>query len=348
MFDGPVFVVGSGRSGTTLLYHMLLSAGGFVIYRTEVQIFETLAPAYGGFRSRRMREAFLRDWFASEHFQRSGLPAEEIGPRFLEECRSAGDFQRMLLSSMARMQGAIRWADCTPMNLLLMPEIRRSFPDARFLHIHRDGRDVALSLSRLRWIQPMPWDRDDWTIPAAVHWEWVLEKGRRLGKKMGKAYMEVRYEDLVTEPRSTLRTIQDFIDHDLDYDRIQSVALGSVSRPNTAFDPGKDGAGPIGRWKSGYDRAALGRVEAMIAKGLEAFDYPVSTAEATQRRSWSQAASRRLYRISFSTRKFLKMRTPLGRWSSPNLPPAEPDADLEDKTLRPGRHLDFIREIVRG
>ena len=40
----PVFVVGSARSGNTLLYHTLLSAGGFAIYRGEPAVFDLLAP----------------------------------------------------------------------------------------------------------------------------------------------------------------------------------------------------------------------------------------------------------------------------------------------------------------
>ena len=44
----PVFVLGCPRSGTTLLYHMLLSAGNFAVYRAESQVFNLLEPRFGG------------------------------------------------------------------------------------------------------------------------------------------------------------------------------------------------------------------------------------------------------------------------------------------------------------
>src|SRR5438445_5502651 len=49
----PVFVLGCGRSGTTLLYHMLLSSGNFAIYRTESNVINLLEPRFGDLRDRK-------------------------------------------------------------------------------------------------------------------------------------------------------------------------------------------------------------------------------------------------------------------------------------------------------
>src|SRR5215467_9454277 len=45
--EAPVFVLGCGRSGTTLLYHMILSAGDFAVYRTESNAINLLEPRFG-------------------------------------------------------------------------------------------------------------------------------------------------------------------------------------------------------------------------------------------------------------------------------------------------------------
>ena len=55
----PVFVLGSVRSGTTLLYHMLLSSGNFVVYRTESNVFNLLEPRFGDLSAKRNRR---RNW----------------------------------------------------------------------------------------------------------------------------------------------------------------------------------------------------------------------------------------------------------------------------------------------
>src|SRR5262249_5488312 len=120
----PVFVLGCPRSGTTVLYHMLLSAGNFAIYRAESNVFSILQPRFGSLRSERNRRELLRYWLNSKLFKVSGLDAETIRERILRECNGAGDFLRTLMEEVARVQGVGRWADCTPDHLLYIRQIK--------------------------------------------------------------------------------------------------------------------------------------------------------------------------------------------------------------------------------
>src|SRR5437868_10893219 len=110
----PVFVLGSPRSGTTLLYHMLLSAGNFAVYRTESNVFNLLLPRFGDLSVRRNREALMTVWLRSKLFERSGLNATDIESKVVAECTNGGDFLRSVLGEMCRKQGVERWADSTP------------------------------------------------------------------------------------------------------------------------------------------------------------------------------------------------------------------------------------------
>src|SRR5678809_1023298 len=74
----PVFVIGSPRSGTTLLYHMLLSAGGFAYYRNETHVFNSLAPRCGDLTRQANRDTLLDIWLPSQMHARSGLTAEDV------------------------------------------------------------------------------------------------------------------------------------------------------------------------------------------------------------------------------------------------------------------------------
>jgi hypothetical protein len=78
-------------------------------------------------------------------------------------------------------------------------------PEARFIHIIRDGRDVALSL-RQTWFSPGP----DMATLAADWCEWVTAI-RAEGAGV-RHYREVRYEDLVNDPEGVLRTIAAHVD----------------------------------------------------------------------------------------------------------------------------------------
>src|SRR5450631_96960 len=72
----PVFVLGCGRSGTTLLYHMLLSAGNFAVYRVESNAINLLEPRFGDLSVARNKRRLLQAWYNSRLFTLSGLDKE--------------------------------------------------------------------------------------------------------------------------------------------------------------------------------------------------------------------------------------------------------------------------------
>ena len=74
--EAPVFVLGCGRSGTTLLYHMILSAGDFVVYRTESNAMNLLEPRFGDLSVSRNKEKLMDAWLNSKLFWVSGLDGD--------------------------------------------------------------------------------------------------------------------------------------------------------------------------------------------------------------------------------------------------------------------------------
>jgi hypothetical protein len=308
----PVFVLGCPRSGTTVLYHMLLSAGGFAVYRAESNVFNILAPRFRGMRSAEDRNELLELWLRSKLFRVSGLDAGEISAKIMAECRGGGDFLRIVMQEIARKQGVGRWADCTPEHLLYMEEIKRQIPDALFIHIIRDGRDVALSYVKQGWSYPLPWDRQEALGVAGLYWEWIVRKGRERGKRLGASYHEVRFEELIANPQETLSRIGVFIDHDLDYDRIQHNGIGSVSDPNSSFAGESEGTfNPIARWKKKMSPQQIATFEGLVGGFLGELGYsPFS--EAKPRTSLRAARLRATYLPMFEAKHRMKA-TALGR-----------------------------------
>jgi hypothetical protein len=313
--QAPVFVLGCGRSGTKLLYHTLLSAGGFAVYHAESNAFNLIGLRFGRLAWRRNRRGLLDYWLRSKLFYRSGLNREEIEPRILEDCRHAGDFLRILMQTIARKQGVNRWAECTPLHLLYLPLIKKLFPDALIVHIIRDGRDVTTSLDRIGWIKPLPWDKRRKLLAPAIFWRWIVGKGRRYGRAMGDDYLEIHYEDLVDKPRETLAQLGAFLDHDLDYDRIQQNAQGSMLRPNSSFrgDGQQRESSPIGRWKIVLSADEIARVESVIGQRLQETGYEPFFPAEQRRPSWPVRLMIFLYPIYFDAKLWLKTYTPLAR-----------------------------------
>ncbi|UCF19797.1 MAG: sulfotransferase [Gemmatimonadota bacterium] len=314
--EAPVFVVGCARSGTTLLYHMLLSAGGFAYYRAETHVYNMLVPRFGRLRSAAARKKLMDLWLKSIFYRRSGLDADEIRARVVNECRSGGDFLRAVMGGIADRQGVGRWSDCTPAHLLHMREIKEEIPNALFLHIIRDGRDVALSLERAGWLSNFPWDKRRRVHVAGLHWEWAVTRGRREARALASDYMEVSFEELVSDPRGTLSGIGSFVDHDLNYDHILENAVGSLKRPNTSFGTeARDGAfNPIGRWKKGLTEDDLATFEALVGRTLKGLGYELSSGAAGTSKTLNPRLVRAAYRSYFSAKRWAKVKTPLGRF----------------------------------
>lgn len=311
----PVFVLGCPRSGTTLLYHMLLSSGGFAIYETESEAFGLLGRRFGNLRRRRNRERLLDTWFRSKLFRRSGLERQEIEPRILSECLNAGDFLRMLMEAIARKQGVERWAETTPEHLLYLPVIKKLIPEALIIHVIRDGRDVALSLDKIGWIRPLPGDRSRSLLAAALFWKWMVKRGRSCGRELGADYTEVHYEQLVASPQEALSRLGVFIEHDVDYGRIQQVALGSVRNPNSSFKTDREGKdlSPIGRWKAMLSPAQMAVLESAIGDLLGELGYTLATPPRTAVAGSRIALMRAVYPALFGLKFWLRSRTPISR-----------------------------------
>ena len=312
----PVFVLGCPRSGTTLLYHMLLSAGGFAVYRAETHVFDWILPRFGSLGTLKQRHRLMDKWLLSRYFQRSGLGAADLREKVLFHCNGGGDFIRIVMEGIAKAQNVDRWADCTPAHALHIPEIKRSLPDALFIHMIRDGRDVALSLDKTGWISPFPWSRKKSLAVAILYWQWIVTKAREYGRAIAPDYIEVHFEDLVQNPHDTLARLSIFLDHDLDYDRIQRVSIGSVRDPNTSFtdDPLTPGFDPVGRWRKKLSEEDIAALEGLAGDRLAELGYPLVTPNLQSSRNLKLEQMKLVYRTYSSAKQWLKMKTPLSRF----------------------------------
>jgi len=313
----PVFVLGAPRSGTTLLYHMLLSSGQFAIYMSETHVFNLVGPRFGNLAHEANRRKLLDVWLRSFQFKRSGLNPERFAATIMKDCRSEGEFLRIFMEQIAEQQGLDCWAECTPEHLLYLKQIKLALPDAKIIHIIRDGRDVALSEIRQGWIQPLPWDRAQRLSVSGLYWEWLVRKGREDGRRIAPDYMEVRFEELVRNPRAVLPGISSFIGQTLDYETMLKNAVGTVRVPNTSFakDFENKGFDPVARWKNELAPEELRALESAIGPLLVELGYPLTSENGKDRSrgDYTVMRLRACYPIYFSSKLWLKSNTPLRR-----------------------------------
>jgi len=153
-------------------------------------------------------EVFLHDLLRHKLFPSWVLPNELVQESFRSKPpANYADAVRRVFSLHAKQWGKPRYGDKSPRNVLNLPLLAETFPEAVFIHIIRDGRDVAMSLLELPWAGP------DTIVQAAGYWRRRVQRGRRAGRSLGSSrYREVRYETLVEDPESTVRSLCEFID----------------------------------------------------------------------------------------------------------------------------------------
>jgi sulfotransferase family protein len=325
-----VFVVGCHRSGTNLLYDTLLSAGGFAIYRGYLPMYKMMAPKFGAISNTSNRQRVVDTWLKSKGYRRSGLDAAELSQKLMSEVRNPGDFMRVVMDLIAESQNAARWALYDADNLLFIKRIKADIPEAIFVHIIRDGRDIALSLKKMGGFTPFFWNRKPASLlETAIYWEWIVRKGQQQGREFPDDYIELHYEDLISSPRQTLNRLGGFLEHDLDYDRICAAGLGRLRATNSSFLGEEAQKTPVNRWKTALSMVEIIQLERLIGKFLTELDYPLSDTDMSRSPASSIPFKRFCCESFLQTKLWAKLNTPLGRLIS--ISPLELEGDAQPR-----------------
>jgi hypothetical protein len=223
------------------------------------------------------------------------------------------------MESITNNQQMQRWAVYDPDNVLYVEQVKRDIPNALFVHIIRDGRDIALSLKKMEGFTPLPWDRNqtESLVATSLYWEWMVRNGRERGSKFPADYIEIHYEDLMTNPQATLGKLGGFLAHDLDYDRIQRAGLGRLSETNSSFrkEGAKEELKPLGRWKERLSATEIAAIEGTVGGCLQESGYELSLRSGNHR-NIRHSSMRGIYPAFLNVKLWLKQRTPLGRFSN--------------------------------
>jgi hypothetical protein len=253
----PVFVLGAPRSGTTFL-GSCIGALPEVSYHFEPRVTKAAA-----------RQVYEGTW---------------------PERRAARVFRtsyRLLLAAAG--DGGRRFVEKNPENCFVVPFLLRSFPDARFVQIIRDGRDVAVSHAEKPWLSAAsagtgtrgrggqawgPWARW-WVEPerreefagasdlTRTAWSWrrfTASARAALAELPADRVLTVRYEDVVRRPQEAAETIAAFFGH---------------AEPPASLRAALAGADPssIGRWRTALDADGLADVEREAGDLLRELGY---------------------------------------------------------------------------
>jgi hypothetical protein len=272
------FVVGCSRSGTTLLRAMLDSHPELAI-PGESHFIPELWGSFGRKRWSRRRARELHDTLRGHpRFEKWQLADDDVVAA-LEGARGFPDAIRGLYRGCARARGKPRYGDKTPDYVDHISLLAEFFSEARFVHLIRDGRHVALSLV------DVPFGPD--TLPsAATYWADKVRAGRRAGGAAGtRRYLEVRYEELVRDPGSSLKEVSAFIDLPFDpamlrYTERSDEVVAAALRPDVHSRVAEPPTEGVRDWRRDLSPDDAAHLTALIGDLLEELGYegPVTPA----------------------------------------------------------------------
>jgi hypothetical protein len=268
-----LFVVGCARSGTTLLRRMVGAHSQIAFPRETHWIPKLYEERVGVNDDGSVTPRLLSELLHNPRFVRMGIDGGAV-QRLLQAANSISysDFVSGIFDLYGDSQGKPLVGDKTPGYVRSIHTLHMLWPEAKFVHLIRDGRDVALSL--LEWERAprnvghfATW-QEDRLVTAALWWEWQVRLGREAGARLGPdLYHEIRYEELVRSPEDTCLSLCRFLE--VEYEG--AMARGSADRGASLSSlPPRAG---IRSWRTQMSGPDLERFDATAGPLLDELGY---------------------------------------------------------------------------
>jgi hypothetical protein len=306
----PIFICGSGRSGTSFLNSFLSSLpsifglryeGRFIVLEHGLlELCDSSKPdkiALNTFVAKMQGEWFYKEVDKGDFIQKIGLHknfsrehVDKVLSEFVNKYLSAendteiGRAGRHFLYSLFEMgvkgKNAQRWIEKTPSNLVYIDKLSKIIPEARFLHIVRDPRDVAASIMSRgfwpigRWAQNRIGLITGKKTPETCgkYWRVIIEFGRECARKIPQDhYLEFKYEDLIFDinkakkkgvevlpGKNTLQQIFSFIEEPLNNRALRGVEVYTDS---------------IGRYRKYFSETDIIEITINAGQAMNQFGY---------------------------------------------------------------------------
>jgi hypothetical protein len=283
MAESPVFIGGYPRSGTTLLTSLLDSHSELLVYPRETQFFRLVWPLLQRQPARALDflvwETGRLPWYTTELYEGSAALGQYSDTLLKLFAHSDGS-PRALLQAIIMAHGIVIgqqqkhwWIEKTPHNERYVRLIARWFPRARMLYMLRDPRATFASIRG--WQKALD-HAPIHTVRFCAEWAASLAYAHRCKRYLPTLLL--RYEDLVSDPQSTLMRLCDFLEVPFQEAMLQPTFGGaefagfsSYTMRDTRFttiDPSS-----LDRWRSKIDQPHIMQIDYLLSQPMAAQGY---------------------------------------------------------------------------
>jgi hypothetical protein len=269
--DEPFFVVGCERSGTTMLRLMLNEHSRLRIPRESnfIPALMDQLPLDSPLDADQKKLA-CQIISQERQWQKWEISETELYQQCLAlEQPYLSELVATVFSQLGNPRSKMRWGDKTPAYIEEIDRLHQLFPNAKFIHIIRDARDVCHSLRKTNWVGSM-------TEGRAQYWSEMLGKGIGAGRKLPVSlYLEVKYEDLVLQTEASLKQICTFLGEEyepsmLEFYRQSAAEEGSqaILKHHTKLLRGPQST-DVNRWQTEISKTEVAIIEAFAGDQMD-------------------------------------------------------------------------------
>jgi hypothetical protein len=279
---GPrFFIVGCPRSGTTLLQwvvnaHPQIAMLPEMHWITDPFSMEPGRPLQGCVTS-----TLVEEWIAHKRFAHLEMPPGEFRRLIEPEGEALLDvFVTRLFEAYGRLRGKPLVGNKTPLYVEQISSLHAQWPDAKFVHLIRDGRDNWLSIQSWRKADRtagrfVTWSEDPLTT-TALWWRRKVLLGQEAGQQFEpERYCEVRYEEFVANPAAGGRALCAFLRVPFDEAMLRHHVRTTVAEPGSTTARARSVITPgLRDWRTQMTAEEVEKFEAAAGELLAELGYP--------------------------------------------------------------------------
>lgn len=266
--EKPIFIIGGGRSGTTLARY-ILNAHPNIYIAEEIAYHSWMGMLKGNFEKRLNNyfRTFSYIWLRQDpHRVLEQLPTPLTRAHF-------GLAYAKILKLKAAQYGRRRWGEKNPLLTTQINRLYDDFPDARIINVIRDPRANVYSHST------MPW-----SAPSLIISNFLASLNYKIVKKHGDRILNIKLEDLIADPRKAIATILDFVEEPWS-DRLLDHAKYTLKDEGIPFpwlsEAARSRKSKSKRWSDGLSPAWIRMIESANREQMERFGYPIADLDAS-------------------------------------------------------------------
>lgn len=251
-----VFIVGVGRSGTSLLQSMLNSHSR-ICFIPETHFLRKYV-----FKKMQMIEdndvsKTIELLNADEDFLRAKISAKDI----VNPGRTFKQVYDILLSLYLKRKEKEIIGDKDPRNIDFINQLYSNYPQSKIIHIIRDPRDVILSRTKANWSKNTPF-----FLHAYLYYTQTRRGMLSLRKLPKDTYLEIFYEDLINSPVNTLKRVSSFLNVEYENSMLEFSSSSKELVSESELQWKKETLGPLlknnsNKWKNNLSNDQIGLIQ---------------------------------------------------------------------------------------